>query len=410
MTSAALSPGSTSASTRSMPTWRAIAWAVRRCRRSASPPRASAAQGGDRLARLGFTVSATAMRPALAVDGHEHVLPARRAPPSARRGAAARCPRARISRHADEHAAVRRAPPRPGRRWPETPTGGRASPRALASATMASPSGCSDPCSAAAASARSSSRRRNRRERHDVGDHRVGPRVRVPVLSSTTTVTRWAPRAPRRFESARRARRPRPVADHDRGGRGQTQAQGQAITSTATALASAWTAAGAGPNSNHTTKVSAAMPITTGTNTAATRSARRWMGAGALRLLDEPDDLRERGVRAHARGAEGEAARCGSPCRRRRRPGPSPPAGSRPSAWTRPRGTALLHDRRPPARARPAGRGADRPPRTAVDGDVHLAALAQDARGAGLQRDQPRIASTRRRARAPRASGRARER
>ena len=55
------------------------------------------------------------------------------------------------------------------------------------------------------------------------------------------------------------------------------RAQGQAITSTATAFRMpVWASPAA---SHHPRKVSAATPITAGTNTAATRSTKRWTGA-----------------------------------------------------------------------------------------------------------------------------------
>jgi hypothetical protein len=54
-------------------------------------------------------------------------------------------------------------------------------------------------------------------------------------------------------------------------------AQGQAITSTATALISACSSPA--PGQPQPTKVSTAMPSTTGTKTALTRSTMRWIGA-----------------------------------------------------------------------------------------------------------------------------------
>src|SRR5207253_2040980 len=56
-------------------------------------------------------------------------------------------------------------------------------------------------------------------------------------------------------------------------------AHGHAMTSTATALVSAYRTDGAGPSSHQPTNVAAAIASTTGTKIAATRSARRWMGA-----------------------------------------------------------------------------------------------------------------------------------
>src|SRR5439155_113949 len=56
-------------------------------------------------------------------------------------------------------------------------------------------------------------------------------------------------------------------------------AEEHANTRTATAVVRATRPAGSGPTSPHATNVSAAITSTIGTKTAATRSARRWMGA-----------------------------------------------------------------------------------------------------------------------------------
>ena len=56
-------------------------------------------------------------------------------------------------------------------------------------------------------------------------------------------------------------------------------AHGQAMMSTDTNTTVAYTSAGAGPMSNQITKAAMARAITTGTNTAAMRSASRWTGA-----------------------------------------------------------------------------------------------------------------------------------
>jgi len=57
------------------------------------------------------------------------------------------------------------------------------------------------------------------------------------------------------------------------------RAQGQAMIRTATVLRSARLNAGSGPATSHTTNVSTASPMTTGTNTPVTASASRWIGA-----------------------------------------------------------------------------------------------------------------------------------
>ena len=166
--------------------------------------------------------------------------------------------------------------PCPGTASNET-IGGSASPRALASPTMASPSGCSEPCSAAAASANNSSA-----VTPATGTTSVTtglPTVSVPVLSRTTIFTRWS----RSSASALRMRTPScaplPVPTMMAVGVANPMAQGQAMTRTPTAFVSAWTKAGAGPQPHQIPNVTAAMARIIGTNTEATRSARRWIGA-----------------------------------------------------------------------------------------------------------------------------------
>ena len=81
--------------------------------------------------------------------------------------------------------------------WPGTVVnsliGGNATPRSLARVTIASPSGCSDPCSAAAASARTSSDPGPGSadvESAEITSVTAGrPTVSVPVLSNTTVST-----------------------------------------------------------------------------------------------------------------------------------------------------------------------------------------------------------------------------
>jgi hypothetical protein len=56
-------------------------------------------------------------------------------------------------------------------------------------------------------------------------------------------------------------------------------AHGQAMIRTATVFSSANVRAGSGPKRSQAANVAAATPITAGTNTALSLSARRWMGA-----------------------------------------------------------------------------------------------------------------------------------
>ena len=105
------------------------------------------------------------------------------------------------------------------------------------------------------------------------------PTVSVPVLSKTTAVTsaaRWSASPPL---TSSPASAPRPVATITAVGTARPIAHGQAMISTATPLAKARTRLPSPPASAQITTVSAASPITAGTNTAATRSARCWMGA-----------------------------------------------------------------------------------------------------------------------------------
>ena len=74
------------------------------------------------------------------------------------------------------------------------------------------------------------------------------------------------------------------------------RAHGQAMIRTDTVLSRARLKAGSGPATSQTTNVRAASPITTGTNTPVTASARRWIGRPCLR--HQPDDLGEDRVTA----------------------------------------------------------------------------------------------------------------
>ena len=147
----------------------------------------------------------------------------------------------------------------------------------MAHATIASPSGCSEPCSAAAASATTSS--------SDIGGSAITsvtagrPTVRVPVLSNKTVSTRSSSSSAAALLTRIPRSAPRPVATMMAVGVARPSAHGQAMTRTATALVRAKRPAGSGPNTHQATKVRAAIPSTIGTKTAATRSARRWIGA-----------------------------------------------------------------------------------------------------------------------------------
>ena len=149
-------------------------------------------------------------------------------------------------------------------------------PRAWAAASTARASGCSLPlcrlaaaCSAAASSTPGAGNSCSRRG---------WPTVRVPVLSKATVSTLWAISS----ASASLMRMPNfaatPVPAMMAVGVASPSAHGQAMTSTATARMMA-TSSPAPPSHHQPTKVSSAMPSTTGTNTAATRSTSRCTGA-----------------------------------------------------------------------------------------------------------------------------------
>jgi hypothetical protein len=98
-------------------------------------------------------------------------------------------------------------------------------------------------------------------------------------LSTTTVVispARWSASPP--FTSAP-SWAARPVATMTAVGTARPMAQGHAMMSTDTAAAMPRTKAPSPPTSHHTISVTSAMPITTGTNTALTRSASCWIGA-----------------------------------------------------------------------------------------------------------------------------------
>ena len=105
----------------------------------------------------------------------------------------------------------------------------------------------------------------------------IRPSVIVPVLSKTMWVIArvLSSTSPPLIMIPKRA--PRPVPTMMAVGVAKPSAQGQAITSTATAAVNA--SLTAWPVANQATKVTAAIPKATGTNTAETRSANRCTGA-----------------------------------------------------------------------------------------------------------------------------------
>jgi len=105
------------------------------------------------------------------------------------------------------------------------------------------------------------------------------PSVIVPVLSSSTVRTCDS----RSSASPLRIRMPCsaafPVPTRIAVGVASPSAQGQAMISTVTSAMVEKSTAGSGPKSNHATNAVMASAITIGTNTPATRSASRWIGA-----------------------------------------------------------------------------------------------------------------------------------
>ena len=101
---------------------------------------------------------------------------------------------------------------------------------------------------------------------------------------------------------------PRPVPTISAVGVARPSAHGQAMISTATAAVNAYAALSPVPSQNPS--VATAMPMTTGTKTPEIAVGepldRRLAG---LRRLDQPGDLRERGVGADAGRADDRAAR-----------------------------------------------------------------------------------------------------
>ena len=267
-TSAALWSGITSATTRVMPTWRAIAAAV--CRLSpviitTSMPRAwrAATAAGAPSLRVSATATTPAGCPSTATS--IAVLPSAASRSWAASRTAASTPNASSSRRLPTSTG------RPSTRaitpWPVTDsnpsTSGTASPRSVAPATIAAASGCSEARSTPATAAR---RRSSPPSVTGMTSVRAGtPRVRVPVLSRMIVCNLWAVSK----ASAERIRMPcaapLPVPTVIDMGVASPRAQGQAMISTDTAATSAKMNTGGGPTSTQATKVHTAITITAGT-------------------------------------------------------------------------------------------------------------------------------------------------
>ena len=136
------------------------------------------------------------------------------------------------------------------------------------------------------------------------------PTVSVPVLSTTSVSMRPARSSAAALRMSTPARAPAPLPTMIAVGVARPSAQGQAITSTATARDQRGRARS--PVIHHVrANVSSAITTTTGTKT-----PRHGVGEAldrrlrALRFLDQPDDARERGVRADAGRAAAQ-----QPCR-----------------------------------------------------------------------------------------------
>ena len=165
--------------------------------------------------------------------------------------------------------------------------------------------GCSDLASTAAA--RRSSVPASVPSATAVATSSMRPSVRVPVLSTTATSTRRVCSRTSPPLMMMPSWAPRPVPTMIAVGVARPRAQGQAMISTATAAVKASSTRVAGERATRRAW-RGRWPARSGTKMPATRSARRWTGAATLGLLDEADDLGERGVGADAGGLDHEVA------------------------------------------------------------------------------------------------------
>jgi hypothetical protein len=154
---------------------------------------------------------------------------------------------------------------------------GSSSANSLAFATTAWATGCSEFLSTAAAARTRSSAVTPSTGTTSVQD--ISPLVSVPVLSSTIALSLCAVSSVSPPLMKMPISAPRPVPTMMAVGVASPIAHGQAMMSTATSLRSAPVNTGAGPSRSHNTNVTSASPMTAGTNTLATLSASRWIGA-----------------------------------------------------------------------------------------------------------------------------------
>ena len=105
----------------------------------------------------------------------------------------------------------------------------------------------------------------------------ITPVVTVPVLSSTTVSSRRVDSSTSGPLMMTPSWAPRPVPTSSAVGVARPSAHGQAMMSTATAALNEREASPV--TTSHAANVASASTMTIGTNTADTRSARRWMGA-----------------------------------------------------------------------------------------------------------------------------------
>ncbi|CNU49902.1 Uncharacterised protein [Salmonella enterica subsp. enterica serovar Bovismorbificans] len=147
---------------------------------------------------------------------------------------------------------------------------GSAIPSSSADTTIARAIGCSERDSTAATFASTSRRSKPLATSRSVSTGR--PSVSVPVLSTATTLASLSSCNASPLRNSTPISAPRPVPTIIEVGVARPIAQGQAIIRTATPLIRAKVSAGDGPNASHTTKVSAAISITIGTNHSVTLS------------------------------------------------------------------------------------------------------------------------------------------
>ncbi len=164
--------------------------------------------------------------------------------------------------------------PRPSR-FVNDSTAGRGPASARAARAIAWAIGCSEASSSAPAIRRTSVR--SWPSATTTSTSVIRPLVTVPVLSSTIVSTRRVDSSTSGPLMSSPSWAPRPVPTSSAVGVARPSAHGQAMMRTATAAVNA--NAGSSPAPSQNPSVATASPITTGTNTAETRSASRCTGA-----------------------------------------------------------------------------------------------------------------------------------